>query len=74
MKKINNKKEKWAKFMNRQFTEKEMKKARENTEGCSVLQAVKQIKPILLSVHRVGKKDWLYSMLVRAWVIPTTNS
>ena len=74
MKKINNKKEKWAKFMNRQFTEKEMKKARENTEGCSVLQAVKQIKPILLSVHQVGKKDWLYSMLVRAWVIPTTNS
>lgn len=30
-------KEKWAKFMNRQFAEKEMKKAKKHMKRCSTL-------------------------------------
>lgn len=41
-KKTNNTKEKWAKFMHRQFTEEEMKKAEKHKKRCSTLQVVRE--------------------------------
>lgn len=37
-------KQKWAKIMNRKYTEEEVKKAKKHVERCSVLQLVREMQ------------------------------